>query len=127
MGCGTVQLNLEFESAAGTPAGAEPLAAKRKPSPSILRAAFSASSALDEADAQIPLELSHRFAELRLGLAGRAQGGGEAAVAHHLCEIVQIVQVLQRRLPPYLSFLQKKKCVGHMLSTGSSALGLCPR
>jgi hypothetical protein len=61
----------------------------------ILRAAFSASSALDEADTQIPLELSHPFAELRLGLAGRARRGGEAAVAHHLREIMQIVQILQ--------------------------------
>ena len=51
--------------------------------------------ALDEADAQIPLELSHPFAELRLRLAGRARCGGEASVAHHLRETMQIVQVLQ--------------------------------
>jgi hypothetical protein len=54
-----------------------------------------AGRALDEADTQIPLELRHPFAELRLGLAGRARRGGEAAVAHHLREILQIVQVLQ--------------------------------
>jgi hypothetical protein len=30
-----------------------------------------------------------------LGAAGRARGGGEAAVAHHLREILQIVQILQ--------------------------------
>src|SRR6202011_5301809 len=70
-----------------------------------------AGRALDEADAQIPLELSHPSSELRLGLAGRARRGGEAAVAHHLREIMQIVQVLQLPLPPYLSFLQKKQCV----------------
>jgi hypothetical protein len=38
-----------------------------------------------EADAQIPLELSHPFAELRLGLAGRARRGGEAAVGRATC------------------------------------------
>src|SRR5258706_5210097 len=54
-----------------------------------------AGRALDEADAQIALELSYPFAELRFGLAGRARGGGEAAVVHHLREILQIVQVLQ--------------------------------
>jgi hypothetical protein len=53
-----------------------------------------AGRALDEADAQIPLELSHPFAELRFGLTGHARRGGEAAVAHHLREILQIVQVL---------------------------------
>jgi hypothetical protein len=35
--------------------------------------------ALDEADAQIPLELRHPFAELRLGLAARARRGGKNA------------------------------------------------
>jgi hypothetical protein len=30
-----------------------------------------------------------------IGAAGRARGGGEAAVAHHLREILQIVQVLR--------------------------------
>ena len=40
-----------------------------------------AGRALDQADAQIPLELSHPFAELRLGLAGCARRGGEAAGA----------------------------------------------
>ena len=30
-----------------------------------------------------------------IGAAGGALGGGEAAVAHHLREILQIVQVLQ--------------------------------
>jgi hypothetical protein len=54
-----------------------------------------AGRALDEANNQIPLELSNPFAELRLGLADRARRGGEAAVAHHLREILQIAQVLQ--------------------------------
>src|ERR1700737_1151572 len=54
-----------------------------------------AGRALDEANAQIPLELSHPFAELRLGRAGRARRGGETAVAHPLRETMQIVQVLQ--------------------------------
>ena len=30
-----------------------------------------------------------------LGAAGRARGGGEAVLAHHLREILQIVQILQ--------------------------------
>ena len=49
---------------------------------------------LDEAKAKIPLALSHPLAELRLELAGRARRGREAPVAHHLREILQIVQVL---------------------------------
>ncbi len=40
------------------------------------------------------LQLRHPLAELRLRLAGRARGGGEAAMTHHLREILQIVQVL---------------------------------
>ncbi|MNN64206.1 hypothetical protein D3C81_1796370 [compost metagenome] len=55
--------------------------------------------ALDQAHAEALLQVGDAPAELGLGHVQRTPGRGEAAVLHHLGEVVEVVEVFHQRSP----------------------------